>query len=469
MQRHIPALVLLAAPLVVFGQQPQQAQQPVNPLEGFSRSLETLTGKVRQSVVQIFSTGYAPAGEEGSSTGGTSTALIAKQRGTGTGVILSGDGYILTNAHVVRGARKIQVKLAPSMVSDHPHVKLEDAVLVGMDVEADLAVVRINHKDLPALKLGDSNAVRQGQLVLAFGNPLGLESSVSMGVISSTARQIRPDDVMVYLQTDAPINPGNSGGPLVDSNGDVIGINTFILTQSGGSEGLGFAIPSTIAAEIYQQLLKDGHVHRGQIGVTVETVTPVLARGLNLGTQTGALIADVRSGSTGDKAGLKTGDVIMAIDGQAVTSARMFELIVSRRQLGSTVKLGLMRGKDRGGVEIPVHEKPDSPERFADLVDPARNLIPLFGILAIQLDEKLRALLPELRHEYGVVVAARSGDAPYEGEGLQPGDVIYELNGAPVVSLDGLKAMAKDLKSGDAVVFQVERNSKLRYVAIELE
>ena len=455
-----------AVALVLAVSAATRAQQPTNALDGFSRSLETLTGKVRQSVVQIFSTGYAAVEENEN---GNASTIISKQRSTGTGVVLTDDGFIVTNAHVVRGARKIQVKLAPSMVADQPQISLTEARLVGLDAEADLAVIKIERTGLPFLPLGNSNALHQGQLVLAFGNPLGLESSVSMGIISSTARQVKPDDIMVYLQTDAPINPGNSGGPLVDTEGRVIGINTFILSQSGGSEGLGFAIPSSIVSDIYEQIRKDGHVHRGQIGITVETITPVLARGLGLSTTTGVIVSDVRSETPAAQAGIKPGDLILAIDGQAIANARVFELIVSRRQLSSTVKLGLMRGKTTGVIEIPVHEKPDSPERFADMVDPARNLVPELGILAIQLDEKLQALLPALKHDYGVVVAARTGNAPYEGQGFQPGDVIYELNNAPVVSLQMLKTLLKDLKAGDAAVFQVERNGKLRYVAIELE
>ena len=249
----------------------------------------------------------------------TLSALITKQRSTGTGVILAADGFIVTNAHVVRGARKIQVKLAPSMITDDPPSGLIDATLVGIDTEADLAVIKIDRKNLPFLRLGDSTTVHQGQLVLAFGNPLGLESSVSMGIISSTARQIKPDDIMAYLQTDAPINPGNSGGPLVDTDGRVIGINTFILTQSGGSEGLGFAIPGTIVSEIYTQIRKEGHVHRGQIGLTVETISPLIARGLAAANvNIGVIVADVRSGSTSDKAA-------------ASSPATSFKLLMARR------------------------------------------------------------------------------------------------------------------------------------------
>jgi serine protease Do len=452
-------LFLTLTGIAAFGQPPA-----ANPLDAFSHSLEALAAKVRPSVVQIYSTGYAAS----ESDSGSTSSLLSKQRSTGTGVIVSGDGQIVTNAHVVRGARKIQVKLPPSMPNLEGR-RLIEGKLVGLDPEADLAVIQIDGKNLPHLTFGDSSAVHQGQLVLAFGNPLGLESSVSMGVISSTARQLKPDDLMVYLQTDAPINPGNSGGPLVDIEGNVIGINTFILTQSGGSEGLGFAIPSGIVSEVVHNLQRDGHVHRGQIGLTAETITPVLARGLKLPVQTGVIVSDVQTGGPAEKAHIQTGDVILAVDGQPLTSARMLDLYVSRRLMGTTVKLSMQRDQLKGVAEVPVHEKPDSPERFADMVDPSRNLISQFGILAITVDAKITALLPELKHLFGVLVAARTSDAPYEGEGLQPGDVIYEMNTMPVVSTDALKEFSLDFKPGDAVVFQVERNGKLRYVAVEME
>ena len=231
----------------------------------FSATLENLVNRVRPSVVQIYSTGYATAEDSDSS---SATSLLTKQHSTGSGIILTADGYILTNAHVVRDARRIQVRL-PSRTEATgrfatmlPEGKLIDAKLIGRDRDIDLAVVKIDKTGLPALQLGDSNRIHQGQLVMAFGSPLGLESSVSMGVVSSTARALHPDDLMMYIQTDAPINPGNSGGPLVDAEGRVIGINTFILTQSGGSEGLGFAIPSNIARNVFGQIKREGHVHR---------------------------------------------------------------------------------------------------------------------------------------------------------------------------------------------------------------
>ena len=247
----------LAIAMAGFGQtppapKPAEAVPPVS-LNDFSSSLENLVNRVRPSVVQIYSTGYATSEESDS----TTASLLSKQHSTGSGIILTEDGYIVTNAHVVKGARRIQVRL-PSRseasgrnVTMQPEGKLIEAKLVGLDRDIDVAVVKIEKTGLPFLAFGDSNRILQGELVMAFGSPLGLESSVSMGVVSSVARALHPDDMMVYIQTDAPINPGNSGGPLVDAQGRVIGINTFILTQSGGSEGLGFAIPSSIVKSVY--------------------------------------------------------------------------------------------------------------------------------------------------------------------------------------------------------------------------
>ena len=230
---------------------PQPAERnernvPTLSLNDLSSSLEVLVNRVRPAVVQIFSTGYAAPEENDTIT----ASLLTKQHSTGSGVIVAQDGYIITNAHVVRGARLIQVRL-PSLRRDQPAARLLEAKLVGLDREIDVAVLRIEKGGLPHLSLGDSERLRQGELVMAFGNPLGLEGSVSMGIVSSTARQLHPDDLMSYIQTDAPINPGNSGGPLIDSHGRVVGINTFILTQSGGSEGLGFAIPSNLVQRVY--------------------------------------------------------------------------------------------------------------------------------------------------------------------------------------------------------------------------
>lgn len=433
-------------------------------LTELSASFEALAQRVRPSVVQIFSTGYAAAEESESS---NTSSLLSKQRSTGSGVILSEDGLILTNNHVVHNALKIEVKLH----HDNPGERMPDstvtAKLIGVDREADLAVIKIEKTGLPKLTLGDSSKLRQGQLVMAFGNPLGLEGSVSMGIVSSTARQLKLDDPMTYVQTDAPINPGNSGGPLVDSEGQVVGINTFILTQSGGSEGIGFAVPSNLARSTYTQIVKDGHVHRGQIGIVAQTITPALAKGLGLPQDWGVIAADVTPEGPADKAGLKPGDIIVTLAGKSMEDARQLENLVYQQSLSAIVDLTASRDGNTLNFSMPVIERDDDPQRFADMVNPERNLIRRLGILAIEITDKLSDLLPELRHDYGVVVAARASDSP--GAVLQPGDVIYEINKTPAVSIAALRAVLDTTKAGDTLVLHIQRGTKLKYVAIDLE
>ena len=257
-------LVVLGATLL----QGQTASRKLDVLKQLNDSLETVSAKVSRSVVQVFSTGYT-FNEEGA---GENAALFSKQRSSGSAVIFTTDGYLVTNNHVVQGADRVRVQLSSMEDSGPGHHsivrrrgKLLPARIVGTDRESDLAVLKIDGGPYQPLEFGRSDELRQGSLVLAFGNPLGLESSVSMGVVSSIARQIRADDRMIYIQTDAPINPGNSGGPLLDTSGRIVGINTFILSQSGGSEGIGFAIPSNIVKMVAEQLKDKGHVHRGEI------------------------------------------------------------------------------------------------------------------------------------------------------------------------------------------------------------
>jgi serine protease Do len=281
-------------------------ERKVEAVENLSASLESLAQRVNRSVVKIVTTGFGLS--EDSDTGNAS--LLTRQRATGSGVILTADGYIVTNAHVIQGARRIRVQLPIteraarlSHSLTKPAGTILDAKIVGQDRETDVAVLKIEATDLPFLALGDSRELRQGQLVMAFGSPLGLENSASLGVVSAAARQIKADSPMIYIQTDASINPGNSGGPLVDMAGRVVGLNTMIFSQSGGSEGIGFAIPSDTLRNVYTQIRKEGHVHRGQIGVSVETVTPVLAAGLSLGQDWGVLVADVTPGGRQGESG----------------------------------------------------------------------------------------------------------------------------------------------------------------------
>ena len=434
-------------------------------LRDLSSSLENLAGRVRPAVVQIFSTGYAQPGETEST---TASSVLSTQRSTGSGVILSEDGYIVTNNHVVQGARKIEVRLA-SMNRTEARDATMNAKLVGLDRELDLAVLKVDRAGLQHLELADSDSLKQGQFVMAFGNPLGLEGSASTGIISSTSRRLRSEDAKVYVQTDAPINPGNSGGPLIDIDGHVVGINTFILTQSGGSEGLGFAIPSNAVRSAYEQIRKDGHVHRGQIGLVVQTITPALAKGLRLAQDWGVIASDVTPDGPSDKAGLKIRDIIVNMNGRTMQDAPELESAIYQLRLNDNVKLGVLRGDQKLEYTVPVSEREDDQNRFMDFVNPQDNVVPKLGILGIEISQKLSEMLPELRHEYGIVVAFRSPNAPFTGGSFEQGDVIYEINRTPVSTVKALQKVLESLKPGDTAVLQVQRNDKLLYLTLEFE
>jgi len=440
-------------------------------LHDLSSALESLSQRAGRAVVQVFSTGFVLNDEDDS---GDAAALLTKQKSTGSGVILSSDGYIVTNAHVVKGGRQIEVQLAesfersPGHAVTHPSGTKLEAKVVGVDRESDLALLKIERAGLPFLSFGNSSELHQGQLVLAFGNPLGLSNSVTMGVVSSTARQIKPDDPMLYIQTDAPINPGNSGGPLLDADGHVVGINTFILSQSGGSEGIGFAIPSNVVRSVVDQLRKEGHVHRGEIGVYAQTITPTLAAGLDLTRDWGVLLADVEPDSPAEKAGLQVGDIVLRVNNTVMESARQLEVNLYRKPVGEKVAVEVQRGSEKLTFNVQIIEREDDPQRFADMVNPDKNIVKRLGILCIDIDKKIAQMLPDLRKPYGVVVAARAAGSPYASE-LEPGDVIHAVNTEPISSVEALRSALDKRKPTDPIVLQIERDGRLMYLDLELE
>jgi len=439
---------------------------PAASLSELSESLRSVVERVGPSVVEVATTGFAAPS-------GPGEGLLSRRRGTGSGVILSPDGYIVTNAHVVQGARRIQVVLPRGSQGEaesilRPRGDVVGAQLVGTDLETDLAVLKVAATGLPAADVGDSDELRQGELVLAFGSPLGLEQSVSMGIVSSVARQLAPEAPMIYIQTDATINPGNSGGALVDSRGRLVGINTLIFTQSGGSEGIGFAAPSNIVRAVFDQIRTTGRVRRGDIGVRTQTLTPYLASALGIARQTGVVVRDVVPGSPAQAAGMEIGDVIVTLDGKPMENARQFQVGVYRRPPGTGVPLEVERGARRLRFVPLVGERPGDPANILALVSPAQNLVPRLGVLAIDIDERVLAMLPGLRARSGVVVAAGSADAPFWRDPLQPGDVIYTLNGAPVTSVADLRKQLDAVPPNAAVAFQVERDRELRFVTVEL-
>jgi len=442
-----------------------------DPLHQFNNSVRALVKRVTPSVVQILVSGYGPV--EGSR--GNTSLVLGKQQSIGSGVIIDPDGYVLTNAHVVNGAHRVEVKIPAVSSDESPDGSLLsargrtfEARVVGADSEIDLALLKVEAQGLPALHLGDYNKLRQGEVVFAFGSPEGLQDSVSMGVVSAAARQPDADSPMVFVQTDAPINPGSSGGPLVNVDGELVGINTFILTQGGGNEGLGFAIPSAIVAFAYPQLLRYGHVHRGDTGISVQGITPGLAAGLKLPTDWGVIVSDVASGSPAEAAGLKIQDIITSIDGRPVDNLPSLGTRLFMRPAGERIKLGVLRGSEKLSVEVPVIELPHEFDRLADLVNPEKNLVPKLGIVGVGIGPKIAAMFPTLRLTGGVVVVAKAADANVDIS-LTAGDVIHAINGAPVETMETLRAVLDQMKANSPVVLQIEREGKLMFVSIQLD
>jgi serine protease Do len=457
--------------LVGAGPAAGQAAPRTQDLTTLSRSLETVAAKVSPAVVQIQVKAYGPVPGGATGTG----ALLGSQRSTGSGVILSADGFIVTNAHVVAGGRRFTVVLPRPAVAGVPGrsalapVSQEvPATLVGLDRETDLAVLKVSLTGLPFARLGNSDSLAPGQVVLALGSPFGLASSVTMGVISAVGRQLRDEDRMIYIQTDTPINPGNSGGPLVTADGVVVGINTMIFSQSGGSEGIGFAAPGNIVRFVYQQIRANRRVRRGEIGVFAQTITPALASGLRLSREWGAVLGDVYPNSPAAKAGLRINDVVLSVDGKPMENGRQFDVTVYQRPIGEPVNIEVGRGLQRLTLRVMVVERRDQADRFRDMVTPDQNLISRLGLLALEVTPELAALIPGLRAPHGVVVAgvalASEGAA-----GPLPGDVIYGVNGASVRTIADLRAAIAQIAPDSAAVLQVGREGGLRFITVTLE
>jgi serine protease Do len=468
-RRRIGLFALVFALLATPGL-PAQGKSPG--LAELSKSLEDLAQRVSPSVVQIFVTGYAVPDDEDRAAAGDPIL----ERASGSGVIVDPSGYVVTNAHVVENATRIEVELPFAATGGDPgrsilgrRGRTVGAQVVAIDEETDLAVIKITATGLPVLPFGDSDGLRPGQIVLAFGSPLGLSSSVTMGVVSAVARQLTPEDPMIYIQTDAPINPGNSGGALVDTEGRLVGINTLIFSQSGGSEGIGFAAPSNIVRNVVAQITKFGRVRRGEIGVNAQTITPLLAEALSLPTDTGVILADVTQGGPAAQAGLKPGDVVMAMDGKRMENGRQFRINIYARGVGEQVGLDVRRGERQFAVRVPVGERHSGSARLADLVGPQQAIASL-GMTVLDLTPAIAQLLPDLRRDKGAVIARVAQDAPYSQQGrLAAGDVIYELNGKTVENAADLRRIAGTLKTPSAAVLLVERDGVLMYVSFRIE
>jgi serine protease Do len=449
-----------------------EAKSPEQPavLAQLNGDLQNLAAKVSPAVVQILVTAYGAVHEESRS----QTALIVRQHAVGSGVIVDPDGYIVTNAHVVEGAQRIRVALPLPMGDSGRQVaagkrRIFEARLVGVHKDTDLALLKIDEKDLPTLPLLTQQRPHVGQLVFAIGSPEGLQNSVTMGVVSALARQPDPAKPMTYIQTDAPINPGNSGGPLVDMNGAVIGINTFILSQSGGSEGLGFAIPARVVEFVCRSLRKYGHVHRVEIGASAQEITPSLAEGLQLAQHWGVIVVDVVPGGPSEAAGLKIQDIVLTADDRRIETLPSLWSALYLHRLDQVLKLEVLRGTEKKTLYIPAIEHRDQMDQILDAADPEKSLVPRLGVLAIDMTGDLQTALHSLRIPSGALVIGRAADLIPPDTGLQTGDVIHQLNLTPISSVDDLRAAVQKLKAGDPVALQVERDDGLTYLSFEME
>jgi serine protease Do len=416
------------------------SDEPVNRTSGEVTSFAPVVKQVTPSVVQVTVTTKARPmsrsnqqippffrrffGEEPQGFGQFQNPMIPPKRGEGSGVIVTEDGYILTNNHVVDGADNIEVTLNDG--------KEYRGKVIGRDEKTDIAVIKIDAKELPAITLADSDKIEVGDVVLAVGNPFGIGQTVTSGIVSAKGRATLGLDYEDFIQTDAAINPGNSGGALVDAEGRLIGINTAILSRTGGNQGIGFAVPTNLARWVMQELVDDGQVERGFLGVNIQDLTPELAKHFGIDEPRGALVAEVTPGSPAAKAGIKSGDVIRKFNGKEVRDSRNLKLAVGATAPGSKVPVEIAREGDSMTLQVRLSRLGGdllaaNPDSSPDGINEA-----LRGVGVADLDRSNRAALDVPEDVKGAVVTEVAQDSAAYEAGLRPGDVIVEINREPV-------------------------------------
>jgi serine protease Do len=421
-------------------------QLPIDPSDPFYQFFKHFYG------------GMPGQGGDGGGNGNGPNASDTPSESLGSGFIVSSDGYILTNAHVVDGANVVTVKL-----TDKREYR---AKVVGADKQSDVAVLKIDAKDLPIVKIGDPNGSKVGQWVVAIGSPYGFDNTVTSGIISAKSRSLPNENYTPFIQTDVPVNPGNSGGPLFNLQGEVIGINSMIYSQTGGFQGLSFAIPINEAIKVKDALVKTGHVDRGRLGVTVQGINQTLAKSFGMPNTNGALVSSVEPGGPAAKAGLQPGDVIVSVDGQPVADSNSLPAQVAGLAPGSSAKVQVWRDKGTKDLTVKVGSLSDA-KKVAnanagdDNSDSASAQDARLGVAVRPLtpEEKQSASLSR-----GLLVQQAGGAA--ESAGIQAGDVILAVNGQPVTTVQQLKTMVAH--AGDSIALLIQRDDSQIFVPVDL-
>jgi len=380
----------------------------------------------------------------------------------GSGFIISDDGYIVTNYHVVKDASQIIIRL-----TDKREFKGNEITVIGTDPRTDLALLKITTKEkLPYLEFGDSETTRVGDWAIAVGNPFQLEGTLTVGVISAKGRANIPlpegPDLQSFLQTDAAINPGNSGGPLVNIFGEVIGVNTAITSPSGGNVGIGFAIPANLAKDVINALKNEGKVVRGYLGVYLQEITAELQEALDLQTLDGVLISDVMEGTPADKAGLQSGDVVLEYNGQPVINMQSFRLEVSATKAGENVRMKIYRDGKVKNLNVKIGEYPKEVVSASEEQE-NRSL----GITIVHVTDP-RAQRYDIQTDKGVLIVQIAANSPGDRAGLQVGDIILFIGKKLIIDIDDYQQAIQKMETGSPVIFKIQRGERKFYVAVTL-
>lgn len=440
------------------------AAAPAQTLPDFTELVEA----EHRAVVNISTTRAAATGDESQSREellrrffGDGLRPYRDRTALGSGFIISADGYILTNGHIVNDADEVVVSL---------HDRRQyDAEIVGVDERSDVALLKIDDTGLPHVRIGDPAELRVGSWVLAIGSPFGFDHSVTAGIVSAKGRSLPDENYVPFIQTDVAINPGNSGGPLFNADGEVVGINAQILSQTGGSMGVSFTIPIDVAMEVVEQLRTEGEVARGWLGVVIQEVTRDLAESFGMERTRGALVSRVLPGSPAEAAGLRVGDVILAYDGREVPKSSALPAMVGRTEIGSTADLTVLREGERQQLSVRIGRLPDQ-ESLAQRIEPDDSTSETaggrLGLRVGPVDEAAREALG-LGISGGVQVVAPPRGAAAEA-GVREGDVIVLMNARPVAGVDDFRQQIEGLPAGSKVALLVQRESGPQFIAIEV-